>query len=111
MDESLYNDYIGDNGSPALMIMDYFERCELYELLTRVNETVSNNRNLPNHRKKLEFIPSRFLWRLFLCRKLLDPVRKPTMLLIRSTRRISYESMYRNGLSSDIRQQQPRSIS
>ncbi|KAI1661172.1 hypothetical protein F4813DRAFT_346647 [Daldinia decipiens] len=67
MDESLYNDYFGDNGSPALMIMDYFERCELYELLTRVNESVSNNRNLPNHRKKLEFIPSRFLWRLFLC--------------------------------------------
>ncbi|KAI0135746.1 hypothetical protein F4814DRAFT_34993 [Daldinia grandis] len=67
MDESLYNDYIGDNGSPALMVMDYFGGCELYELLTRVNETVSNNMNLLNHRKKLEFIPSRFLWRLFLC--------------------------------------------
>lgn len=50
--------------------MEYFQRCELNELLVRVNESVSNNATLPDNEKKLEYIPSRILWRLFLCREL-----------------------------------------
>lgn len=60
---------------PALMIMENFERLELQELLVRVNEAVTNNPTVPSHERTLEFIPSRILWRLFLCRKLLSLTR------------------------------------
>ncbi|KAI2623136.1 kinase-like domain-containing protein [Hypoxylon sp. NC1633] len=65
LDASLYND--PDPEAPAIMIMEYFERCELQELLVRLNEAVSNNAYLPDNQKRLEFIPARILWRLFLC--------------------------------------------
>ncbi|KAI0169699.1 hypothetical protein GGR52DRAFT_478218 [Hypoxylon sp. FL1284] len=47
--------------------MEYFERCELQELLVRVNDSIANNPSRPNNERKLEYIPSRVLWRLFLC--------------------------------------------
>lgn len=67
LDSSLYNDPYEENDSAALLVMEYFERCELMELLVRLNETVRDNLTVPDKEKKLEFIPSRVLWRLFLC--------------------------------------------
>ncbi|KAI1772884.1 hypothetical protein F4818DRAFT_443765 [Hypoxylon cercidicola] len=67
LDSGYYNDPNGESGSAAILIMEYFQRCELNELLIRINESVLNNPGLPDNEKKLEYIPSRILWRLFLC--------------------------------------------
>ncbi|OTB06167.1 hypothetical protein M426DRAFT_9982 [Hypoxylon sp. CI-4A] len=67
LDMDFYNYDNPKSGHPNLIIMEYFERCDLNELLCRVNESVSENPSVPDVRKKLEYIPSRILWRIFLC--------------------------------------------
>lgn len=65
-----YNDYNAlDDESGAIMIMEYFELGTLQDLLCRINESARGNRRLELHQKKLEFIPHRILWRMFLCRR------------------------------------------
>ncbi|KAI1444777.1 kinase-like domain-containing protein [Annulohypoxylon stygium] len=64
-----YNDYNAlDDESGAIMIMEYFELGTLQDLLCRINESTRGNRRLELYQKKLEFIPHRILWRMFLCR-------------------------------------------
>ncbi|KAI1767444.1 kinase-like domain-containing protein [Hypoxylon sp. FL1150] len=64
---SLCDNPYGGSENAQILKMEYFERFELQELLIRVNESVSNNAMVPDNEKKLEYIPSRVLWRLFLC--------------------------------------------
>ncbi|XXH00668.1 hypothetical protein Hte_007018 [Hypoxylon texense] len=67
IDSTLYNTPDDENGSGAILIMEYFQRCELHDLLARINDAASNNWRLPYEQARLEFIPTRILWRLFLC--------------------------------------------
>lgn len=80
----MYNepDLNADRGEGEIMIMEYFERCELFELLVRVNESLGGNPSLPVNQRRLEYIPSRILWRLFLCRELPDLERAPSASLL-----------------------------
>ncbi|KAI1092519.1 hypothetical protein F5B19DRAFT_204029 [Rostrohypoxylon terebratum] len=49
------------------MVMEYLELGTLQDLLYRINESARENRRLGFHQKKLEFIPHRISWRMFLC--------------------------------------------
>lgn len=68
----MFNNPEPEDGDTPLLVMEYFERCDLHELLIRINEAKSNNPDVHDSRKRLEFIPNRILWRLFLCRKLMS---------------------------------------
>lgn len=55
-----------------VVVMEVLSKFSLYELISRINQTRYYNRANPNNPAdhKLEFIPNRVLWRIFLCCKL-----------------------------------------
>ncbi|KAI0008696.1 hypothetical protein F4779DRAFT_618334 [Xylariaceae sp. FL0662B] len=64
----LRNDFYNQAaGLDPVMIMEVLDKCDLRELIIRINESVELNDTLPPENRKLEFIPSRVLWRIFLC--------------------------------------------
>ncbi|KAI1214610.1 uncharacterized protein F4807DRAFT_403966 [Annulohypoxylon truncatum] len=64
------------------MVMEYFSRGELNDILCRMNEAARANVNLPDDEKTLEFIPHRILWRMFLCCRMPYPAKIPSISLI-----------------------------
>lgn len=54
-----------------IIVMEVASKFSLYELISRINTARKWNRANPTAytQQKLEFIPSRILWRMFLCCK------------------------------------------
>ncbi|KAI1085535.1 kinase-like domain-containing protein [Whalleya microplaca] len=57
--------YNNEKRTQTLMIMEVFPRCDLQELIYRINGAAALNPGAIN--KRMEYIPTRSLWRIFLC--------------------------------------------
>ncbi|CAJ2510465.1 Uu.00g132740.m01.CDS01 [Anthostomella pinea] len=64
MNPTSYNNAKAEN---PIMIMELLDMGDVRDLACRINEAVATNPELPDGQKKLEYIPNRILWHIFLC--------------------------------------------
>ncbi|KAI0471773.1 kinase-like domain-containing protein [Xylariaceae sp. FL0804] len=59
--------YNNPRAPQPMIIMEYLKRTDLEELLNTINEAKGTNFRFPADQRKIEYIPSRLLWKIFLC--------------------------------------------
>ncbi|KAH9906295.1 kinase-like domain-containing protein [Xylariomycetidae sp. FL2044] len=60
-------EYNNNFPSYQILVMEFMSRADLYSLVMRLTDARDDNETLKEEDRKLEYIPVRILWRIFLC--------------------------------------------